>query len=352
MNTDPNRRNSTTTTGGGGGGGFPPFFNSKAQFADLGPTTRVSVWILTGASLLFLLMRVYCKLIRHRRLHADDYFSIAAWIALLGSSICNNLAIDLGYGKHVWQIPFKNLNDMFLIGQITVTLAICSQAWSKTSFAISLLMISDGIHGKTRIFIWFAIVSMNLLFGVSAMLFWVGCTPLEKAWHPFMRGTCWSVNVVVTYGIFTSAYSGVMDLILAIIPWKIIMNLQMQTKEKVGVALAMSMGVFAAASAFIKCSSLPELGGRDFPHDGVTLVIWGNAEAAVTIMAAAVPMLRALVRTVKPRNRNLYNTSQSRSRNRRQMTATTGSSRRVYYNKPRRDLVTMTGSTWTGGSTQ
>ncbi|KAK4646798.1 hypothetical protein QC761_213980 [Podospora bellae-mahoneyi] len=254
------------------------------------------------------------------------------------------MAIDLGYGKHVWQIPFRNLNDMFLIGQITVTLAICSQAWSKTSFAISLLMIHDGIHGKTRVFIWFAIVSMNMLFGVSAMLFWVGCTPLEKAWHPFMRGTCWSPNVVITYGIFASAYSGVMDLVLAIIPWKIIMNLQMQTREKIGVALAMSMGVFAAASAFIKCSSLPELGGRDFPHDGVTLVIWGNAEAAVTIMAASVPMLRALVRTVRPSRRRNYYSSYSRSRR------TERSSRRVYYNKPRRDLVTMTGSTWTRGS--
>jgi hypothetical protein len=34
-----------------------------------------------------------------------------------------------------------------------------------------------------------------------------------------------------------------MDLVLAIIPWGIIMSLRMQTKEKIGVALAMSMGV-------------------------------------------------------------------------------------------------------------
>ena len=114
------------------------------------------------------------------------------------------MAIDLGYGSHVWQIPFQNLNDMFLIGQITVTLTICSAAWSKTSFAITLLMISDGIHGKTRMFIWFAAVSMNLLLGISALLFWVGCAPLEKAWNPFMKGTCWSPNVIITYTIFTS----------------------------------------------------------------------------------------------------------------------------------------------------
>jgi hypothetical protein len=40
-----------------------------------------------------------------------------------------------------------------------------------------------------------------------------------------------------------TAYSGIMDLIFAIIPWKIIMRMQMETKEKIGVALAMSMGV-------------------------------------------------------------------------------------------------------------
>jgi hypothetical protein len=38
-------------------------------------------------------------------------------------------------------------------------------------------------------------------------------------------------------------YSGIMDLVLAILPWNIIMSLQMKTKEKLGVALAMSMGV-------------------------------------------------------------------------------------------------------------
>lgn len=93
---------------------------------------------------------------------------------------------------------------MYLIGQITITLTICSAAWSKTSFAITLLMISDGIRGKTRMFIWFAAVSMNLLLGIAAMLFWIGCTPLEKAWHPFMPGTCWDPNVIITYNILTS----------------------------------------------------------------------------------------------------------------------------------------------------
>jgi len=39
------------------------------------------------------------------------------------------------------------------------------------------------------------------------------------------------------------AYSGAMDIVLAIIPWRIIWNLTMNKKEKFGVLFAMSMGV-------------------------------------------------------------------------------------------------------------
>lgn len=67
---DPGRSNST----------FPGFFRGRARYDDLGPTTRVSVWLLVGAALIFLALRVYCKIVRHRRLHADDYFLIAAWV--------------------------------------------------------------------------------------------------------------------------------------------------------------------------------------------------------------------------------------------------------------------------------
>ena len=40
-----------------------------------------------------------------------------------------------------------------------------------------------------------------------------------------------------------AALSAAMDAVLALLPWKIIWTLQMKTREKVGVALAMSMGI-------------------------------------------------------------------------------------------------------------
>jgi len=40
-----------------------------------------------------------------------------------------------------------------------------------------------------------------------------------------------------------AGYSGAMDILLAILPWKIVWSLTMNKKEKLGVAVAMSMGV-------------------------------------------------------------------------------------------------------------
>jgi len=92
---------------------------------------------------------------------------------------------------------------------------------------------------------------------------------------------------------------------------------------------------FSIASAYI------------YTDDGVTLVIWGNAEAAVTIMAASVPMLRMLFRGVRPSPRRHGHHSSHRSGRSRRHLVDTGYSKRVYYyNKPRKDLVTMSGSTW------
>lgn len=47
----------------------------------------------------------------------------------------------------------------------------------------------------------------------------------------------------------TKAYSGAMDVILALLPWKIILTLTLNKKEKIGVLLAMSMGVLCVISA-------------------------------------------------------------------------------------------------------
>lgn len=56
-----------------------------------------------------------------------------------------------------------------------------------------------------------------------------------------------------------AGYSGAMDIVLALLPWKLVWPLNMRKKEKIGVIVAMSMGVFAGITAMIKVAMTPRM---------------------------------------------------------------------------------------------
>ena len=80
--------------------------------------------------------------------------------------------------------------------------SILAACWSKTSFAISLLRISDG---RTRLFVWFIIVSVNLVFASIGVVQWVQCWPVKKQWHADMKeGWCLADDVVQNFNTFVA----------------------------------------------------------------------------------------------------------------------------------------------------
>ena len=210
---------------------------------------------------------------------------------------------------------------------------------SKMSFAMTLLRLVDG---KTRMFVWFVIVSSTLLASLSMLFLWVQCNPVAKNWQPMLPGTCWNPNVNVIIGIAGGVYSTLGDWVLALLPWKVIWKLQMQRKEKIGVGIAMSMGILfvrplaggwrlwltlisAGVTSLIKVSKIPVLAGGDFTCrfappkipvvvvadfspavEGTYLILWSAAEASATIMAASIPVLRVLFRRIKATTQQRY----------------------------------------------
>jgi hypothetical protein len=101
-------------------------------------------------------------------------------------------------------------------------------------------------------------------------------------------------------------------------PWKIVWNLQMKRLEKIGVGVAMSLGIVAGILGVIKvvqavtitagpdipckCSSTPSSDSIMPPNkqrllDRLSMLfIWGQAEPFVTVIASSIPPLRVLFR--------------------------------------------------------
>jgi hypothetical protein len=184
---------------------------------DLGPSLRVTTWALVGLSGAFLATRLYCKWRRHRAVHLDDGFLVAAWVMLVAAVTCNTIEVSYGFGKHAATLVAEarnesaadfatTLNSIILTGQLAITFGICAQAWSKTSWAITLLRIASGWR-RLRGFMWFALVSMNLFFTGPALVYWVQCQPVAKSWQPLLPGTCWNPQVGIVLGIVASCKS-------------------------------------------------------------------------------------------------------------------------------------------------
>ncbi|KAH7024744.1 uncharacterized protein B0I36DRAFT_416345 [Microdochium trichocladiopsis] len=262
-----------------------------------GPEVNTAVWTLFGFSTLFLILRVYCKIRKLRRLWWDDYVLLAAWLCFTISCIQLSINISRGFGRPGANIDPANAYDVGFGGLIVGAFIILAAVWSKTSFALTLMRIAGP---KLKIVLWVIIALMNIFQFAAVIIQWTQCTPLEKVWNRRLPGgTCWPVPVSVGVSMFAAAFSGVSDIILAGLPWVILVKLQMKTKEKIGIAVAMSMGIIAGVTAFMKCVKIPILGSQDFTLHGGELTIWASAEIATTIMAASIPVLRTLLRDVK-----------------------------------------------------
>ncbi|KAK4459467.1 hypothetical protein QBC42DRAFT_231687 [Cladorrhinum samala] len=256
---------------------------------DYGPQLNTAVWILVSLSSVFLFTRLYLKQCQNRGLWWDDHFLLASWLLLVAQAALVAHVISLGYGRQV--IPPRNFGRFPAPINALSTLLIVSNLFGKLSFALTLLRIPAR---WLRAAVWWIVVSLTATLTLSTVLVWVTCE--GRNLRPDGSIKCVSAEMTLTYNIFSCVYSAVMDVALAFLPWKFLWELQMSRKEKIGVVVAMSMGVFAGAAAAIKSSTFLGFNQNADPTASVPLVIWGNAEAAICIIAASIPILRALAR--------------------------------------------------------
>lgn len=225
------------------GSGATAVIGSTISSSDgnLGPVVLSVCWVEAGITAIFLGLRLYVKLTTHRKLFWDDYLLIASWATLVAFSATATHGVGYGLGQHHAKNKYNDGgSELQLTVVIATTFSVLGASLSKTSFAITLLRLTKGIMHNI---IWFAIISMNVILIFNAILQFIRCRPVSAAWHSGEGGTCWSRDVVLYYSIVAAAYSALMDILLAMIPWTVIMKLRMHTKEKIGVAVCMSLGI-------------------------------------------------------------------------------------------------------------
>jgi len=89
----------------------------------------------------------------------------------------------------------KNLPKMPFIAVFAGFFSVLSAAWSKTSFALTMLRLS---HGVIKALIWFLIITVNAILGTAMLFMWIKCRPFAKIWDEKLEGWCIDPSKIVT----------------------------------------------------------------------------------------------------------------------------------------------------------
>ena len=270
-------------------------------------------WPLVALSALFLSLRIFLKLRQRRSLWWDDYVLIISWVyappallplihpatnilpklTLLAYAILFATVLNLGYGRDPSEVPPENAARTGLFVNVLSSLLILANLWSKTSFGITLLRLP---LGRVRVYLVCALIALGTLaIGASAYLVWVQCLVASPPWNPYVGDRCLAPGVMIGYSVFVGYFSAAIDFGFAVLPWKMLWGLEMARSERVGVMLAMGMGTLAGAAAVVKSTIFPRVYDADHLA-GLQVSGWGTVETSVSICAASIPILRALVR--------------------------------------------------------
>ncbi|KAJ5455956.1 uncharacterized protein N7458_004220 [Penicillium daleae] len=250
--------------------------------------------------LVFVLMRLYVRVYMKRIFGWDDLIIIVATACLVAYAAVCHVASTIGLGRHVTVVAENpnNLIDVAMLCDIGEALAIMACTLGKTSFAVTLLRIV--VRRWMIIVLWFVIVTMNLVNVLAALFIFVQCKDPRHLWNSAIPSKCWPPDVFTNFCLFVGAYSGAQDFVLALLPWTIVWNLQMKKKE-IGIAFAMSLGVFAGAASIVKTTFLVALSKKaDFTWELVPLLYWAAVEDGLAITAAALSTLKPLLARVFP----------------------------------------------------
>ncbi|KAI0408935.1 hypothetical protein F4802DRAFT_593791 [Xylaria palmicola] len=248
-------------------------------------------WTLTALAAVFLVLRIYCKLSRGRGLWWDDYILIAAFVSTLAAVGFITSSIMLGFANPDAIIGPAAAKQLQIHGGVQNVLFSLGSSLSKTSFGFTLLRVTEG---RTRQLVIFLTATLNIVYFLTIIFTFLKCKPSIYCWLP--PDKCWSIWTYIKFAIFGGVYSALVDFTFAIVPWFLVKDLNMKKAEKLGVAIAMSFGAVAGITAVVRSIFLPYLASPNFSTKATTLVIWYTAEADTTIIAASIPVLRALIK--------------------------------------------------------
>ncbi|KAK0618932.1 hypothetical protein B0T14DRAFT_429086 [Immersiella caudata] len=261
-------------------------YSGEDQSAEI----NVAVWVLISVSTLFLGARCWCR-VHFARLWWDDFVLAVSWILLLvaGALVSRTIAVVHDESDDARRAFFRYQNT-------STWLAALATSWTKVAFAITLTKVVQ--ERVFLYFLWFMIAVANLILIPGSLSIWIPACGDPRAIFRPAHPMCWELPVLQSLGGSFMGTGGVIDVLLALLPWLILRKLQLERREKIGLSVAMSLGAITGVVVIMRTFFQFVQGDYNYNYM-VFMLLFNFLEPAATIVAQTIPIFRVLFRHVR-----------------------------------------------------
>ncbi|KAI1426462.1 hypothetical protein F5Y12DRAFT_713190 [Xylaria sp. FL1777] len=272
-----------------------------------GVTLVATMWSLTGLTTIFLLLRLYTRLVVLRAFGGDDHVYILAYVCLALMTSFYTKAATLGLGQSNAEIGNEdNIVEAILWEAIGQTFTVLGTAIAKWSLGLFLLRL---VKVRWQVIVIWTAMSGLLAASISVLFaFWLQtcrCRPFAYLWDRRIPGGHCVISAVPASTVLNIS-TVIVDILFAVLPWLFIWALKINKQEKIVILASMSLGVLAAASGIKRALEIGGLSSPDYLRDTVGLLLWSTVEQSVTMICICIPVCRPLfkimIRRVLPKS--------------------------------------------------
>ncbi|KAI1371082.1 hypothetical protein F4677DRAFT_436728 [Hypoxylon crocopeplum] len=263
---------------------------------DRAPTLITLYSAECGIALLFLALRLWARIII-RGIGRDDVFMVATWVLFAILTAFVGVIGAYGGDRHVYYLEPEQAILVTKLNWIAQSVGITALGTGKVAVCFLMLRLFGAISIWRKNGIWVLMVLTSILTILTVIFTYVQCKDPAALWDPAVRSTtyCWEPTIQSYLSIFTQSVNCAVDFALAFLPVTFIWNLQLPPRQRIGLMLLLSGGLFSGICAAIKTSQLVYLASRsDFTWETYGLFSWASCEIFVIIICGCIPPLKPL----------------------------------------------------------
>ncbi|KAG7118744.1 hypothetical protein HYQ44_005887 [Verticillium longisporum] len=259
---------------------------------DRGRGTLIIVFSMVAVAFTAYLLRMAAKVTTHSLALEDTVITTAVFLTPV-PIVCVEYMVDLGFGKHLWDLQDGHLLKTLRLFYIAEVVYVAVLALTKASI---ILMYIHIFRSSITFRCWsYAILSMLILSTIIITpLTIVSCRPVRFFWDRDVKGgTCVDINALAYAH---SAIAILFDIIIITMPIGMLWRLNMPTTRKLQIGVMFAIGGFGLIATVLRLQSLLVFGSSlDPTADYVPVVYWTTGELAAGIICSCLPAIRKLL---------------------------------------------------------